>query len=193
MAARGDAAQTCRAVLGSQALDAADPLAAHLGVRTIGVVRARLSTVALGRGPRQLAIDQLPGFRAGALGADLLRPAVGVGEALIAAVRVDATHLVTRTLAVVFAVAFDFELAHAERLVRVDAQLAGLAVTAVLALHVTGAERAHERRRAIRVDQATFGEIGPTQRSRFIRRAGRRESEPQPGPHRGTANPVRDS
>jgi hypothetical protein len=86
--------------------------------------------------------------------------AVAIGGALVATARVDSAQLPYRTLAVILAIALGIELADVEGTIAGDASLPRLTITARRARVVTFAKRAHQRRIAVGVDDATFRELG---------------------------------
>jgi len=82
---------------------------------------------------------------AGSPDADLLRDAVAIASALVAALQVDPARLLGRTTAVVGAISLALELANVKRVVAGHASLPELAVARVLAGRVALTKGADER------------------------------------------------
>ena len=120
-------------------------------------VLARLTSgghFGVGGGDEHAGVRYLTGLDAGARHTELPRHAVAVSRALIAALLIDAAHLADGAIAVVGAVPLAPCLAHVVGAVTGNAALPGVAIERGLALNVTPAECADERRRAVGVDEA---------------------------------------
>src|SRR5262249_22289568 len=170
------------AVARRPAFHRAKVIAANEGRRAFRRVKTSLPAARV----RRCRGRERPGLDFGDVGAapgnaQLLVQATAIGIALIAALKIDAARLPAGAIAVVRAVALVQELAHVIRPIAGNAALAfAFAVTRIDARFVTFAKGAHERRIAIGIDEAPFGETGER---RLVAAAARKgaDHDPRPG------------